>query len=102
MPAYKDVLKLGQERKGATLLDVGCCFGNDVRKVAADGFPVEQIIASDLKREFWDLGHVLFRSRVFSSTIYRGKRSRSGFPISVLGRSGTYGGSQLVEYQDTE
>jgi len=62
MPAYKDVLKLGQERKGAILLDVGCCFGNDVRKVAADGFPVEQIIASDLKREFWDLGHLLFRS----------------------------------------
>lgn len=25
MPAYKDVLKLGQERRGALLLDIGCC-----------------------------------------------------------------------------
>lgn len=24
-PVYKDVLKLGQEREGALLLDIGCC-----------------------------------------------------------------------------
>ncbi|KIJ62684.1 hypothetical protein HYDPIDRAFT_114355 [Hydnomerulius pinastri MD-312] len=62
MPAYKQVLKLGQEREGALLLDIGCCFGNDARKIAADGFPARQIVASDLKPEFWELGHALFRS----------------------------------------
>lgn len=31
-------------------LHAGFLVGNDVRKAAADGFPVEQIIASDLKR----------------------------------------------------
>ncbi|KAF8558297.1 hypothetical protein OG21DRAFT_1595447 [Imleria badia] len=62
MPAYKDVLKLGKEREGALLLDIGCCFGNDARKAALDGFPAKQIVASDLRRELWDLGHVLFRS----------------------------------------
>lgn len=25
LPAYKQVLKLGQERQGAILLDMGCC-----------------------------------------------------------------------------
>lgn len=62
MPVYKDVLALGNDRKDAILLDIGCCFGNDSRKVALDGFPSDQIIASDLKKEFWDLGHKLFKS----------------------------------------
>ncbi|KAN0087679.1 hypothetical protein V8E55_006300 [Tylopilus felleus] len=62
MPTYKNVLKLGRERKGALLLDMGCCFGNDARKVALDGFPVDQIVASDLRQELWDIGHLLFHS----------------------------------------
>ncbi|EGO30024.1 hypothetical protein SERLADRAFT_359735 [Serpula lacrymans var. lacrymans S7.9] len=62
LPAYQHVLKLGQERKGAILLDIGCCFGGDVRKAVADGFPVQNVIASDLHAEFWDLGHELFKS----------------------------------------
>ncbi|KIK98967.1 hypothetical protein PAXRUDRAFT_63944, partial [Paxillus rubicundulus Ve08.2h10] len=63
MPAYKQVLKLGQEREGALLLDIGCCFGNDARKAAVD-FPAKQIVASDRKPELWELGHVLFRSNL--------------------------------------
>jgi len=59
---YDHVLKLGREREGAILLDIGCCFGNDARKAVSDGYPVENIIASDLRQEFWDLGHVLFKS----------------------------------------
>jgi len=62
LPAYPHVLKLGKERNGAILLDLGCCFGNDVRKAIADGFPMQQAIASDLRKEFWDLGHELFKS----------------------------------------
>jgi hypothetical protein len=30
MPAYKQVLKLGQEREGALLLDIGCCCTSGV------------------------------------------------------------------------
>ncbi|KAL0954792.1 hypothetical protein HGRIS_003740 [Hohenbuehelia grisea] len=62
LPAYKDVLRLGKERKGAILLDLGCCFGNDIRKAVVDGFPIEGAIASDLQQGFWDAGHELFRS----------------------------------------
>jgi len=61
-PAYKELLKLGKERPDALLLDIGCCFGNDVRKAVVDGFPMDQALASDLRPAFWDLGHKLFKS----------------------------------------
>ncbi|KZV97531.1 hypothetical protein EXIGLDRAFT_607962 [Exidia glandulosa HHB12029] len=59
---YQDFLQLPTVRRDAVLLDLGCCFGNDARKAVADGFPASQVIASDLRPEFWDLGRKLFRS----------------------------------------
>ncbi|EKM58318.1 uncharacterized protein PHACADRAFT_117170 [Phanerochaete carnosa HHB-10118-sp] len=61
-PAYQHLLKLGKERLGALFLDLACCVGNDVRKAVADGFPVNQAIASDLHPEFWEMGHRLFKT----------------------------------------
>ncbi|KAH7913908.1 hypothetical protein BJ138DRAFT_1144995 [Hygrophoropsis aurantiaca] len=61
-PAYEKVLQLARERKDAIMLDMGCCFGIDVRNVAAEGFPASNIVACDLNRKFWDLGHELFKS----------------------------------------
>ncbi|TBU34845.1 hypothetical protein BD311DRAFT_828054 [Dichomitus squalens] len=60
IPAYNGLLKLGREREGAILLDIGCCFGNDVRKAVSDGFPVDNCVATDIHPEFWDFGHKLF------------------------------------------
>ncbi|CAL1715527.1 unnamed protein product [Somion occarium] len=60
-PAYQDLLQLGRERPGALFIDLGCCFGNDVRKAVADGFPVQQALASDLRPGFWEVGHQLFK-----------------------------------------
>ncbi|KZV95796.1 hypothetical protein EXIGLDRAFT_610045 [Exidia glandulosa HHB12029] len=68
-PVYNELLKLGRERRGAILLDLGCCFGNDARKAVADGFPASQVIASDLRPEFWSLGHELFRDTPDSCSI---------------------------------
>ncbi|KAF8838070.1 hypothetical protein BDN67DRAFT_982813 [Paxillus ammoniavirescens] len=48
LPAYEDVKKIGLTRKGAILLDIGCCVGTDIRKAVADGFPAERTIGSDL------------------------------------------------------
>ncbi|KAI0735567.1 hypothetical protein C8Q76DRAFT_286944 [Earliella scabrosa] len=62
LPGYQQLLSLGKERKGAIFLDIGCCFGNDIRKAVADGFPMEGAIGSDLHGDFWALGHKLFRS----------------------------------------
>ncbi|KAG2146167.1 uncharacterized protein EDB93DRAFT_1286561 [Suillus bovinus] len=61
-PVYKHILKLGRERPNAVLLDIGCCFGVDARKAAADGFPAKNIIASDIVNEFLQLSHELFKT----------------------------------------
>ncbi|KAJ8502889.1 hypothetical protein ONZ45_g11347 [Pleurotus djamor] len=59
---YPQVMQLPKVRPGAILLDIGCCFGNDIRKAVMDGWPVESAIASDLRGEFWNSGHELFKS----------------------------------------
>ncbi|TBU48535.1 hypothetical protein BD309DRAFT_949327 [Dichomitus squalens] len=62
LPAYPQFIELGKQREGAIFLDMGCCFGNDVRKAVLDGWPIQGAIASDLSKDLWDLGHELFRS----------------------------------------
>ncbi|KAJ7048499.1 hypothetical protein C8F01DRAFT_1070785 [Mycena amicta] len=62
LPAYPQILPLLRERPDALGLDLGCCFGTDLRKLAADGFPAQNLIGCDLRQEFWDYGHELFRS----------------------------------------
>ncbi|KAI0034152.1 hypothetical protein K488DRAFT_46101 [Vararia minispora EC-137] len=60
--AYRGFLNLGKTRKSPIFLDIGCCFGNDIRKAVADGYPAECVIGSDLQKDFWNLGHELFRT----------------------------------------
>ncbi|KAE9409777.1 hypothetical protein BT96DRAFT_1085631, partial [Gymnopus androsaceus JB14] len=62
VPGYKQLLKLGSTRSNALFLDLGCCFGNDIRKAIQDGFPAQNIIASDLQADFWKFGHELFNT----------------------------------------
>ncbi|KAJ7315096.1 hypothetical protein DFH08DRAFT_715882, partial [Mycena albidolilacea] len=50
LPAYSQIKTLLHERPEAILLDLGCCFGTDIRKMAADGFPVQNLVACDLYR----------------------------------------------------
>ncbi|KAF8510352.1 hypothetical protein BU17DRAFT_55447 [Hysterangium stoloniferum] len=61
-PAYETVLKIGKERPNAVFLDLGCCFGNDARKAVADGYPIQNVLLSDLQPRFYDLGHRLFKT----------------------------------------
>ncbi|OCH88597.1 hypothetical protein OBBRIDRAFT_795067 [Obba rivulosa] len=61
-PKYSYFLKMGKERPGAIFLDIGCAFGTDAREAIADGYPMENVVASDLQSEFWQLGHELYRS----------------------------------------
>jgi len=62
LPAYSQAMTLLRERPDAIFLDLGCCFGTDIRKVAVDGLPMQNLIACDLHGEFWNFGHELFRS----------------------------------------
>ncbi|TFY63125.1 hypothetical protein EVJ58_g3435 [Rhodofomes roseus] len=60
-PAYGQLLKLGKEREGAVFLEIGCCFGNDIRKAVADGYPLQNCIVSDIEPALWDYGFQLFK-----------------------------------------
>ncbi|KLO15970.1 hypothetical protein SCHPADRAFT_823813 [Schizopora paradoxa] len=62
LPTYRLFLNTAKEHKGCLFLDVGTCFGTDVRKVVADGFPVRDVICTDIRPEFWEIGHQLYRS----------------------------------------
>ncbi|KIJ52457.1 hypothetical protein M422DRAFT_156563 [Sphaerobolus stellatus SS14] len=62
LPDYENVLNLGRTRPDCVLLDVGCCFGHDIRFLISNGFPAENIVALDIKRDLWDLGMKLFNS----------------------------------------
>ncbi|RDW67588.1 hypothetical protein BP6252_08984 [Coleophoma cylindrospora] len=61
-PDYPEVLRR-LESGSESFLDLGCCFGQELRKIAADGAPSENLYGSDLRPEFFDLGYDLFFDR---------------------------------------
>ena len=50
-------------RKGETFLDAGCRFGQDIRKLVADGASGSQLYGLDLEQRFIDLGYDSFCDR---------------------------------------
>ncbi|TVY93821.1 Methyltransferase [Lachnellula willkommii] len=60
-PSYPIVLQ--RLKEGASLLDLGCCFAQDLRKLVHDGAPSENLWGAELKGEFLELGYDLFRDR---------------------------------------
>ncbi|GAW09016.1 protein [Lentinula edodes] len=78
---YKQLLELGSTRANALFLDIGCCFGNDLRKAIEDGFPAQNVIASDLRPDFWNFGHELFNTNptTFPVTFVPGNVLESSF-----------------------
>jgi len=62
VPWFKHVVELGRSQPDALLLDVGCGLGDDLRRLAADGYPAKNMIGSDIVGGLWDIGHQLFRS----------------------------------------
>jgi SAM-dependent methyltransferase len=51
-------------RNGASVLDVGCCFGQDLRRLAFEsGALTEHWYATDLNRDLWDIGYDMFRDK---------------------------------------
>ncbi|GAB7350332.1 hypothetical protein MBLNU459_g0964t1 [Dothideomycetes sp. NU459] len=41
-------------------LDLGCCFGQDIRRLVKDGVPSGNCYGSDLRLDFMELGYELF------------------------------------------
>ena len=61
MNVWPDILK--RTRAGAIVLDLGCCFGQGLRLLAANGVETNNMYAIDISHEFWDLGFDLLRNR---------------------------------------
>ena len=59
LPCYKDVVT--RLKAGASILDLGCCFGQDLRYMTADGAPTQNMYAIDVVPEFWDIGLDFYR-----------------------------------------
>ncbi|ROV90055.1 hypothetical protein VSDG_08374 [Cytospora chrysosperma] len=60
-PSYPSMVQRLQQ--GATYLDIGCCLGQDIRKLVADGAPSENLYGAELMGDFIQLGYDLFRDK---------------------------------------
>ena len=62
---------------GATYLDIGCCFAQDIRRLALDGAPTDKCVGVDLEPGFFALSEALFldhgrlSARFFSADVFQ-------------------------------
>jgi SAM-dependent methyltransferase len=56
-------LILSRLQSGETLLDLGCCFGQELRQLVHDGAPAGNLYGCDLRQDFMDIGYELFLDR---------------------------------------
>ena len=61
-PLYHTVI-LPRLKSGDTLLDLGACLGQDLRKCVFDGAPADNLYASDLFEQYEDLAYELWNDR---------------------------------------
>lgn len=60
-PSY--VAIISRLKNGDTLLDVGCCFAQDLRQLVHDGVPSSQLHGLEIQKEFIDLAFEFFGDR---------------------------------------
>lgn len=60
-PSINEIIRRLQDSPDARFLDLGCCFGQDLRALAARGVKGESLVGVELHGEFHGLGHKLFR-----------------------------------------
>jgi SAM-dependent methyltransferase len=61
-PLYPSIVER-LKQPGAAYLDIGCCFGQDLRRLVHDGVPPENLAGVDIAPALMELGHELFRDR---------------------------------------
>lgn len=70
---------------GAAYLDVGCCFGQDLRQLVLDGVPSGHLTGLDIEGALMELGYELFldrqtlRSRFVVADIFKGASQEGGW-----------------------
>lgn len=53
---------------GAKYLDIGCCLGQDIRKLVMDGAPAENLYGAELHAPFINVSYELFRDHGLAAT----------------------------------
>ncbi|KAB5550009.1 hypothetical protein GE09DRAFT_1128660 [Coniochaeta sp. 2T2.1] len=61
--SYPRILSLLQQSDPVRLLDVGCCFAQDLRKLVRDGAPSSSLYGLEIQSEFISLGYDFFADR---------------------------------------
>ncbi|CAF4188548.1 unnamed protein product [Rotaria sp. Silwood2] len=59
-PIYEEIVEQCKN-EGATVIDFGCCLGQDVRQLVYDGVPLDRIRGYELDPFFIEQGYELFR-----------------------------------------
>jgi SAM-dependent methyltransferase len=86
-PAILARLKSSPEQK---YLDLGCCFGQDIRKLVSDGVPSSQLSGCDLRAGFFELGYELFldqetlESKFFEADVFAAANEDAGKALAGL------------------
>lgn len=63
MPFWPQVLERLRTDPSSGFVDVGCCFGQEIRFLADQGISGNQLFGCDLEHVFIDLGYRLFRDQ---------------------------------------
>lgn len=63
LAVYKQIRSTFTDNYPPHVVELGCCFGTDVRQLLLDGLPSENILVVDLFPGYWDLGFDLFQDR---------------------------------------
>ena len=58
---YQEILQ--RLHDGQQLLDMACCFGQEIRQLVANGAPAENIHGCDIREEYITLGYKLFADK---------------------------------------
>ncbi|KAE8362429.1 hypothetical protein BDV27DRAFT_146990 [Aspergillus caelatus] len=61
LPAYTRIVD--RVEQGALFIDLGCGLGQDIRRLAYDGAPSENLVGLDLRNAITELGYDLFKDR---------------------------------------
>ncbi|KAI9830511.1 MAG: hypothetical protein M1819_005469 [Sarea resinae] len=87
-PMYSSILHRLSQDPSNLYIDLGCCFGQDLRQLVADGVRSEQLIGLDIEASLMELGYDLFmdretlKSRFLVADIFRG--AEQGEPWTSL------------------
>jgi len=70
-PAYQKYIKRNKRLSDLKFVDIGCCFGTDLRQLLLDGASLYNITALDQFSQFWKAGLDLFEDTKRMSPLAR-------------------------------